>query len=51
MIPHPPFAGDFTLEQERDAFRGLQARLGEVWDALMTADDSYDLVWVYIRLM
>jgi hypothetical protein len=41
MIPQPPFARDFTLEQELEAFRALKPRLAEVWDALTTADDKH----------
>lgn len=41
MIPRPPFANDFTLEREREAFRAIQPRLAEVWDALTASDDSH----------
>lgn len=40
MIPKPPFAADFTLEEEVAAFRELQPRLLSVWEALTMRDEE-----------
>ncbi|HEX4963241.1 MAG TPA: peptide ligase PGM1-related protein [Thermoanaerobaculia bacterium] len=40
MIPKPPFALDFSPEQEIAAFHEIQPRLQEVWEALMMRDEE-----------
>ncbi len=40
MIPKPPFAADLTLEAEVAAFREVQPRLLEVWEALTMRDEE-----------
>ncbi|HXU45136.1 MAG TPA: peptide ligase PGM1-related protein [Thermoanaerobaculia bacterium] len=40
MIPKPPFLSDLSPELEVEAFRELQPRLAEVWEALTMRDEE-----------
>ena len=40
MIPKPPFARDFSLEKEIEAFEALKPRLESLWNALSAREEE-----------
>jgi hypothetical protein len=40
VIPHPPFVGDLSLEQEIAAFDKLKPRLASLWNALSAREEE-----------
>jgi PGM1 C-terminal domain len=41
MLPKPPFPCDLSLDEELAAFEALKPRLRDVWNAIITREDSH----------